>query len=177
MNTGNKILIMGGSCSGKSTLSENLGKKLNIPVLHLDLYDPYAVPDGPERVARKEKIQSVIKKTTEKQKWIIDGSYEWYAWDNRLNAADTLILLYSPVSKRIFTYVKSCVFKIKRHGRNGFSAKNFRLDHVWYMLKKSDAPYEYINKSIENYKNLNVIKLNSFKAINDFLENIQPRQK
>jgi adenylate kinase family enzyme len=54
--TGNKILIMGASCAGKSTLAENLGKKLNIPVLHLDLYDPYASPAGPEQnVTQKQK--------------------------------------------------------------------------------------------------------------------------
>lgn len=177
MNIGNKILIMGGSCSGKSTLSENLAKKLNIPVLHLDLYDPYALPEGAERNIRKKKIQSVIKDTIKSKKWIIDGTYEWYSFKERLDSADTLILLYSPAPKRIFNYVKSCVFKIKRHGRNGFSAKNFRIDHVWYMLKKSDAPYNMINKAIKEQTNLRVIKLNSFKAINEFVNNIQIKSK
>lgn len=177
MKTGNKILIMGGSCSGKSTLAENLGKKLNIPVLHLDLYDPYAAPAGSERDARTKKIQSVINKTIESPKWIIDGTYEWYAFEERLNYADTLILLYQPVPKRIMNYIKSCVFRIKRHGRNGFSAKNFRFDHVWYMLKKSDASYDFINKSALNHKNLNIIKLNSFKAIDKFVKDVQTNQK
>ena len=85
---------MGASCAGKSTLAENLGKKLNIPVLHLDLYDPYASPAGPERDAKTKKIQSVINQTIKSQKWIIDGIYEWYAFEERLNYADTLILLY-----------------------------------------------------------------------------------
>ena len=177
MKIGNKILIMGGSCSGKSTLTEKLGKKLNFPVLHLDLYDPYALPEGPGREKRKEKIQSVISDTIKSQKWIIDGIYEWYAFEERFNSADTLILLYQPAPKRIFRYIKACVLKTKRHGRNGFSAKNFRFDHVWYMLKKNDAPYQLIQKSVKNHTNLNVIKLKSFKEIDDFVKNAQTNQK
>ena len=46
MKIGNKIIIMGGSCSGKSTMAENLSKKFDLPVVYLDLYDPYAVPQG-----------------------------------------------------------------------------------------------------------------------------------
>lgn len=68
MKIGNKILIMGGSCAGKSTLAENLGKKLNIPVLHLDLYDPYALPAGKKRNERKKEIQSINKQNNKIQK-------------------------------------------------------------------------------------------------------------
>ena len=56
MKIGNKIIIMGGSCSGKSTMAENLSKKFDLPVVYLDLYDPYAVPAGKERDKRKQKI-------------------------------------------------------------------------------------------------------------------------
>jgi hypothetical protein len=44
------------------------------------------------------------------------------------------------------------------------------------MLKKNDAPYDFINKSVSNHKNLNVIKLNSFKAIDEFVKNAQKNQ-
>lgn len=32
----NKVVIVGGSGTGKSTLAKNLGKQLNLPVYHLD---------------------------------------------------------------------------------------------------------------------------------------------
>ena len=104
MKIGNKIIIMGGSCSGKSTLAESLGNKFNILVLYLDLYDQYAVPAGKERDTRKKKINQIIKQTVAKDSWIIEGIYEWYAFDERLDNADTLILLLAPAYKRIWCY-------------------------------------------------------------------------
>ena len=99
MKIGNKIIIMGGSCSGKSTMAENLSKKFDLPVVYLDLYDPYAVPQGKERDTRKKKINRIIQQTVAKDAWIIEGIYEWYAFDERLDNADTLILLLAPAYK------------------------------------------------------------------------------
>ncbi|MBQ6109828.1 MAG: hypothetical protein IJL05_00405 [Alphaproteobacteria bacterium] len=173
MHIGKKIIVMGGSCSGKSTLAEKLGNKFNFPVLYLDLYDPYAVPEGKERDTRKQKINQIIKRTVAKDAWIIEGIYEWYAFDERLNNADTLILLLLPAYKRIWCYLQTCITKTKRHGRFGFSAKNFRWNHVWYMLRKHDAPYDLINQAIKKYPKLQVVKLKSYKEANKFLESVK----
>ena len=173
MNIGKKIIIMGGSCSGKSTMAQNLSKKFNLPVVYLDLYDPYAVPKGMARDKRKQEINQVIQNTVEKASWIIEGIYEWYAFEERLNHADTMILLLSPAYKRIWCYIKTCITKTKRHGRAGFSAKNFRWDHVWYMLRKKDAPYDLINKAIKEHPKLQVVKLKSHQEANEFLKSAQ----
>ena len=171
MNIGKKILIMGGSCAGKSTTAERLSKKFDIPVLHLDLYDPYVAPEGAEREKRKAKIKKVIIDTIKTDSWVIDGTYEWYSFQERMNAADTLVLLYSPVYKRIWCYIRTCALRIKRHGRAGFSAKNFRMEHVWYMLKRKDASYSLIENTIRQHKKLQVVKLKSYKEIDDFINN------
>lgn len=173
MNIGQKIIVFGGSCSGKSTMSERLGRKFNLPVLHLDLYDPYAVVAGKEREARKQKINRVINDTVAGDRWVIDGIYEWYAFEERLKRADTLILLWAPAYKRVWMYIKTCVKKIPRHGRQGFSVKNFRLDHVWYMLRKKDAPYAMIEEAIQKHPKLQVIRLKSYADANKFLESVR----
>lgn len=120
MKIGNKIIIMGGSCSGKSTMAENLSKKFDLPVVYLDLYDPYAVPQGKERDTRKEKINQIIQQTVAKDAWIIEGIYEWYAFDERLDNADTLILLLAPAYKRIWCYLKTCITKTNDMVARGF---------------------------------------------------------
>ena len=177
MNIGRKIIVMGGSCSGKSTMAENLSGKFNLPVLHLDLYDPYAVSAGKEREIRKQKINQAIKDTIARDCWVIDGIYEWYAFEERFDNADTLILLLSPAYKRICMYVKTCIKKIPRHGRQGFSIKNFRWDHVWYMLRKKDAPYDLINKAIDKHPALQVVILKSYSEANEFLKNVKIKTK
>lgn len=177
MNIGQKIIVMGGSCSGKSTMAEKLGEKFDLPVLHLDLYDPYAVPAGETRDKRKQKINQVIKDTIVGDSWIIDGIYEWYTFQERLDNADTLILLQSPAYKRIWVYAKTCIKKIPRHGRQGFSAKNFRWDHVWYMLRKKDAPYDLINNVIDEHPKLQVVMLKSYAEANEFLKNVKMKSE
>lgn len=177
MKIGNKIIIMGGSCSGKSTMAENLSKKFDLPVVYLDLYDPYAVPAGKERDTRKKKINQILKQTVAKDSWIIEGIYEWYAFDERLDNADTLILLLAPAYKRIWCYLKTCITKTKRHGRQGFSAKNFRWNHIWYMLRKHDAPYDLIDKAIKNHPQLQIVKLKSYTEANEFLKSVKLKDK
>lgn len=169
MNYGNKILIMGGSCAGKSTTAERLGKKLNIPVMFMDLYDPYAVAVGAGRDARKQQMQDTIQKTITQSRWIIEGVYQWYAFEERMAAADVLVVLRAPAIGRVWRYIKTCALGQKRHGRSGFSAKNFRLEHVWYMLRHNDAPYDLIMQTARKYDNLRVVELKSFRAIDNFI--------
>ena len=177
MKIGKKILVMGGSCSGKSTMSQALAEKFNIPVLYLDLYDPYAVNDKNERDVRKQKINGVINDTIDGDSWVIDGIYEWYSFEERMNKADTLILLQTPAYRRIWRYILTCTTHTKRHGRQGFSTKNFRWNHVWYMLRHADAPYKMIQEEIQKRKNLQVVVLSSYRASNEFIKTAQLKQR
>ena len=67
----NRISIIGGSGTGKTTLANNLGKQLNLPVYHIDginYLDNWQERDKGER----DKI--ILKKINE-DRWIIDGTY------------------------------------------------------------------------------------------------------
>ncbi|MBD8067847.1 DNA topology modulation protein [Bacillus sp. PS06] len=86
-----KIVLIGSGGSGKSTLARKLGKKLNIPVYHLDalFWKPNWVG-----VSRAEQIK-VQHELVKEQEWIIDGNYGG-TMEIRLNAADTIIFLDIP---------------------------------------------------------------------------------
>ena len=105
----NKISIIGGSGCGKTTLSDNLGKVLELPVYHLDgihHLDNWVVRDKDER----DKI--IMKKVVE-ERWIIDGTYR-STLKQRLEQADLVIYLdYSSVAQ-----VKGVLGRwIKNHGK------------------------------------------------------------
>src|SRR4030095_14149138 len=86
-----KIMIIGCGGSGKSTFAVSLGKRLQIPVYHLDqLYWKPGWVETPkaEWIARMETLCS-------QDVWIIDGNYGG-TMDVRFASSDTAILFDLP---------------------------------------------------------------------------------
>ena len=92
-----KILVLGGPGSGKSVLSDNLGKQMNIPVFHLDdLHVECNVPAN-GKVERNNKILSILKQKS----WIMDGNYR-STLQERIEKSDIIIFLDYPTYKLIW---------------------------------------------------------------------------
>ncbi|MFA1819865.1 DNA topology modulation protein [Virgibacillus oceani] len=85
-----KIAIIGSGGAGKSTLAQQLGKLLHIPVYHMDaiFWKP-----GWQSIGREELIKETTKILDENNSWIIDGNYG-ATMDIRLEQADTVIFLH-----------------------------------------------------------------------------------
>lgn len=86
-----RVAIIGCCGAGKSTLSNQLGLKLNLPIIHLDsdYWQPGWVETSTEEWITKQKL------LVKEECWIIDGNY-LKTIDIRLQAADTIILLDFP---------------------------------------------------------------------------------
>lgn len=67
----NKITIVGGPGTGKSTLAKNLGKVLNLPVYHIDAIEHL---ENWEKRNSKERDDIILNKI-EEPKWVMDGTY------------------------------------------------------------------------------------------------------
>ena len=89
----NRIAIVGISGSGKSTLANKLGKKLDLPVFHLDKY--YWTLGWKERYATRGEFDVVVNGFTKQDKWIIDGNYRT-SIDMRFDRADAIIFMDVP---------------------------------------------------------------------------------
>ena len=91
----NKISLIGGPSTGKSTLAENMGRKLNLPIIHMDgiNYDPGWVQ------VDKEKRDNIIRKHISEPKWLMEGTYT-STLKERLEKSDLVIFLdYSTATK------------------------------------------------------------------------------
>ncbi len=101
-----RVLIIGPCGAGKSTLAFELGKRLELPVFHMDKlnWKPGWVEGG------KYEIRRQLIDIVNRDRWLIDGNYGGTLAE-RLMRADTVLYLDFPISlcvgrllRRIWTY-------------------------------------------------------------------------
>ena len=83
-----RIVIIGCSGSGKSTLACRLGKKRNLPIVHLDRL--FWKPGWQESTA--EEFDKILAAELEKDQWIMDGNFN-RTIPQRIAKCDTVIYL------------------------------------------------------------------------------------
>ena len=84
-----RVMIIGCSGAGKTTLARKLGEKTGLPVVHLDQI--WWSPGDWVHMVRAE-FDRVLLEEMEKDRWILDGNYN-RTLDLRLERADTVIYL------------------------------------------------------------------------------------
>ena len=84
----NRICIIGGSGTGKTTLANNLGKQLNLPIYHID--GIHHLPNW--EIRDKDERDKIILQKTDEERWIIDGTYR-STLKQRLEKSDYIIYL------------------------------------------------------------------------------------
>ena len=89
MQLGQRIMIMGSSGSGKSTMAVRLGELTGLPVVHMDTlsWRPGWVQ------APREELNELVREAASRDAWIIDGNYSQHLREYRLERADTVIYL------------------------------------------------------------------------------------
>ncbi|MEL7467121.1 MAG: hypothetical protein AAFN27_01625 [Pseudomonadota bacterium] len=95
-----RIMIIGGSGSGKSTLARAIGKRLALPVIHMDtlFWEPGWVMA--EERAFLDRVDAVVRSDA----WVMDGNYS-RTWPDRLGRADTVIFLDLPAWLRFLRVI------------------------------------------------------------------------
>ena len=84
----NRISIIGGPGTGKTTLSDKLGKKYNMPVYHLD-----GIHHLENWIPRdKDERDRMILEKAQEDKWIMDGTYKT-TLEERVERSDVIIYL------------------------------------------------------------------------------------
>lgn len=87
-----RIVILGNSGSGKSTLAREIGRRLNLPVVHLDrlFWEPdWVEPDN-------EVFRARVRHAIAADAWVCEGNYARRTFDLRLSRADLIIWLDTP---------------------------------------------------------------------------------
>jgi adenylate kinase family enzyme len=164
-------MIFGPSASGKSTVANALGERLNIPVHHLDHF--CFLPNTSWRKRPWEEFQKLHRQVVESDEWIIDGNYP-SMMQCRMARATAVVWLNPSAVACIFNFYKR--FFRKHRSQTPYAGmleganEKFTLNGVRYILKHKGKKSFFL-KLIESFPHVKVFYLNSFKKIENF-----PRQ-
>lgn len=164
-----KIAIIGAPGTGKTTLSNNLSKLLNIKVLHIDglhYLKNWQIRD-------KEERDKLILEATSKDSWIIDGTYK-ATLKQRLEVADLIIWLdFSTISQ-----LKGVIERfIKSDGKEKpeIPGCNEKLDKEFllYVLRYNKNKRQIIVNNLDEIDKNKIIVLKNRKQVNNWLKNLE----
>lgn len=170
-----KIVIIGSPGAGKTTLAQMLGDILNIQVFHLDHY--FWLPGWKEKpIEERITIQQTL--IQEEERWIIEGTY-LSSSDVRLNAADTIILLDTPMWLCMWHSIKRRI-EYRDKQRDDLAEGCHEKLQIRYILKVLAFPFKGRNLFFAKLSNLqnrdgdhpekvNYVQLRSKREIADFL--------
>lgn len=159
-----RIIVIGNNGSGKSVFSAKLGKKLNLPVIHLDSY--FHLPGWEKRP--NEEWLKIHDEFIQGKEWIIDGTYR-KTLEKRINAADTIIFLDIPKWLAFYRMVKRRI--VHRNSKRP-DMPDFLNEQISFLLFRKNLTfsskriYEIINKHNDSKK---IIILRDNKMIEKFL--------
>ena len=163
-----RIWIAGCAGSGKTTLANIMGNKLNIPVFYRDLITWDENDD-----IRTEDVQvAMLKNITQNDKWIFEGArFTASQIDGRLDRCDTIIHL--DLNRFLCAYrgIKRGLTQARQTEIMDKDKQPFHFHHIKGVLidypKKRDQ--RNIIFEIAKGKGINVIVLNSRKKVTSFI--------
>ncbi len=155
-----KISILGFSCSGKSTFSNEIAKKLYIKVYHLDSYywkDTW----------KKNELFD-ISSFIEEDNWIIEGNYLKHSLEERLNSSDYIIYIDCNLVIRLFRMIKRHIlFIINPNGKTPISNK-INLKFILITIYKSIFFQPKLIRYLKSNYSQKYLYIKNIKEINDY---------
>lgn len=163
----NRIAIIGGSGTGKTTLANQLSEIYNIPVTHIDGIHHLAnwqIRDNDER-------DKIILEIVEQEKWIIDGTYK-STLRARLEKADLIIWLDYSTTAQIKGILKRW---IKSGGKEKTEIpgckERMTKEFFTYVLKYNKQKRHFIVDNMEGINQNKVLIFQKQKDLNKWLKN------
>lgn len=102
-----RIVVVGGPGSGKTRLSLVLGRKLGLPVIHLDVL--YWRPGW--KPSDLETFRTRVSEAIAGDCWVIDGSFSGLALDLTIARADLFISIERPRWLRMWRVLRRRIFE------------------------------------------------------------------
>ncbi|MET3925115.1 AAA family ATPase [Devosia sp. 2618] len=132
---GERIMVLGLTNSGKSTLAEAIGRRTGIPVVHLDQFRHLPNTNWEER--SDEAFKELHDAAVATDAWIMDGSYS-KVMAPRLERVTGMIVLDESLAVRLRRYLLRSVVQRRRAGGLEGNQDSIRLHMLGWLWKTRD---------------------------------------
>lgn len=166
-----RLLVIGPCGSGKSTLAVELGRRLALPVHHLDAV---AWLPGWTEMERPEFHRRTAQMVAGKC-WIIDGTHGG-SLNLRAPHADTIVYLDFPIRLCLWRLVKR-VLRYRGRTRPDMGAdcpERFDAAFFWYVARWNSGPRIRLHKRLEGHWD-KVVRLRSPSELVRWLDSLPAR--
>jgi adenylate kinase family enzyme len=168
-----RVIVVGISGNGKTTLGKALAAKLDVPFVELDsLYHlPGWTEETPDRF--REQVDAV----TAGDGWVLDGFYRTMVGDITLSRADTVVWLDQPLPLVLSRLIRRAVRDV-RTGRDLFNGNRqtwrmafFTKDSlVGFAIKSHFRRRRIYPSRFAEYPEVTVVRLRSPRQVRRWLE-------
>ncbi len=171
-----RVVVVGTSCSGKTTFAGKLANRLGIK--HVELDEIYWMKDWQGRPV--DEFRRMVLQEAERDSWVIEGNYRKVR-DILWNRADTLVWLNYPFSLVFYRAITRTLRRVfRKEVICGGNTESFYLAFLspesiprWVLKTywKRKKEYSQLMKSNE-FPNMKRIELQSKKSASKLLENL-----
>lgn len=171
LSSANRILIVGCSGGGKSTLTRELSRKLNLPPIHLDVHFWQPQWVEPSSDEWREKVYALAYE----ERWVMDGTFS-ESFDIRFPRADVIIVLRLPMMICLFRAILR-VFKYSKVRRRSDMAvgcdETINISFYKYIWTFNSEVYPKILSALSQFgANEKAIFLRSSKDVRRFISEL-----
>jgi adenylate kinase family enzyme len=172
-----RVVVMGGSCSGKTTLARRLAGVLDVPHVELD-----ALHHGPNwNEAPPELLQERVRAAfaIAPEGWVVDGNYLSKLDDLVLERADTAVVLDPPFATALRRALVRTFRRVvtreelwngnRERVRDAFSRYSIPL---WVVRTHRGYP-DRLLEHVRRHAHLDVVVLGTAREIDAWLQSIQ----
>jgi adenylate kinase family enzyme len=172
-----RVAVIGGSCTGKTTLSRELSRRLGVPHVELDaLHHDAGWQEAPADVLQA-RVDAALAAAPDG--WVVDGNYHGKIGTSVVERADTVVLLDLPrrvALRRVLLRTTGRIITRKElwNGnretlRNAFSRDSI----VWWVIRQHGSYEKKWMPRLEPLTQLEVVRLRSPREVRAWVQSIQ----
>ncbi|TNF98974.1 MAG: adenylate kinase [Gammaproteobacteria bacterium] len=164
-----RILVLGPCGSGKTCLTRQLSRILELPAVHLDAnfwHPGWVSTPQPE-------WRCVVSSLIKKESWIMDGTYE-STLDLRIPAAEAIIVVKCPRWISLWGVIRRSMIYRNKPRPDAPSNQPIDLAYLQYIWKYPVQTDALVNELIKEHgPDIPVIRLGNRKSIESFISALQ----